>query len=169
LCYTLERLREDPMGVVRQSGAEYWNFGNYSFITQQQRNHYLAFLSTHAAIPSPMNGSPDAPFDPLKGRSMLLIAALKIIQALATIVTAGLAAATLVRIADVALSDRWLLAGLVALTAQSTLATSVVVEMLLQSRYFSPVWPLLWADLVITACAPFSGVRFGRPSSVATG
>jgi hypothetical protein len=169
MCYTLERFRENPMAVVRQSVAEYWNLiSNYTFITQQQRNRYVAFLSTHAPILPPMNESPDAPFDPPTGRPLLLITALKVVQVLAGVVTAVLAAATLVRIPRIALSDRWLIAGLVALAAQSLLATTAVVEMA-QPRYFFPVWSLFWTALVITVFGALSAMRFRRPSCVATG
>jgi hypothetical protein len=169
MCYTLERFREDPMAVVRQIATEYWNLiSNYTFITQQQRDHYLAFLSTHTPILPPMNESPEVSFDPPKGRPILLIAALKIFQVLAAVVTALLAVATLVRIPRVALSDRWVMAGLVSLAAQSILATTAVVEMA-QPRYFFPVWPLFWTALVITAFGALSAMRFGRPSCVATG
>jgi len=165
MCYTLERFREDPMSVVRQSVAEYWNLiSNYTFITRQERNRYLSFLAMHPPVLPPMNEGPDAPFDPPKGRPILIIAALKVVQLLTTIVTAVLAAATLARFPSVALSDHWLVAGLVALAAQSLLATTAVVEMA-QARYFFPVWPLFWTVLVMTAFGALSAIGFfGRPS-----
>jgi hypothetical protein len=159
MCYTLERFREDPLAVVRQSAGEYWNLiSNYTFITQQQRNRYLAFLSTHAPILPPMNESPNTPFDPPKGRPLLLIMALKIVQLPAALVASVLAVAALVRIRPNALPDRWLIAGLIALTAQSILAVTAVVEMA-EARYFFSVWPLFWTVIVIAVFDAFSAMR----------
>ena len=169
MCYTLERFRENPLAVVRQTAVEYWNLiDNYSFITQQQRNAYLAFLSAHPPILPPMDEIPDAPFDPPKGRPILLIAALKIVQLPAAFVCAVLALAAIVRIKPFALSDRWLIVGLIALAAQSILVATAVVEMA-QARYFFPVWPLFWTVLVIAVSGARSAMRILSSPSVAKG
>ena len=170
MCYTLGRFREDPMAVVRESGIEYWNLiTNYTFITQPQRNRYLAFLATHAPVLPPMKESPDAPFDPPKARPMFLIAALKVVQVLAAILTAVLAAVvttvlatgTFARIPPLTLPDGWLIAGLIGLAAQALLITTAVVEMA-QPRYFFPVWPLFWTVLVMAVFGSRSAVRPGH-------
>jgi hypothetical protein len=162
MCYTLERFREDPMAVVRQSVDEYWNLiSNYTFITQQQRNRYLAFLSVHAPVLPPMNESPVATFDPPAGRPLFLIMALKVVQLLAAIVTAVLAVLTLIRTPRFALPNNWLIVGLIALAAQSLLAATAVIEMA-QPRYFFPVWPLFWTVLVLAAFGAVSSARAGR-------
>lgn len=168
MCYTLDRFRENPLAVVHQSAVEYWNMiENYTFITRQQRNDYLAFLSAHPPILPPMNEIPDAPFDPPKARPILLIAALKIVQLPAALLGAVLALATIVRIQPLALSDRWLIVGLIALAAQSILAITAVVEMA-QPRYFFPVWPLFWVVLVIAVSAR-SATRILPAHSIAKG
>lgn len=167
MCYTIQRLSENPTVLATQSAREYWNLvSNYTFIDQAHREPMLAFLREHPPVLppgfelSPATGPVAAHhgatkrisevyFEPPKPRNRLLLRGLQAVQILGATIAAFFTIELGFCLRSRPAPER-AMTGLIALSAQALLLATSVAEMA-QPRYLFPVWPLLWTVLALGA------------------